>query len=120
MPPLVWDKKLETYAQQYANKRKYDCKLVHSNGPYGENIFWGSGIGWKPSQAVAAWVGERIYYNHGLNLCVGGEDCGHYTQVVWKSTRRVGCAMVNCLSGRGVFMTCNYQPPGNYVGEKPY
>ncbi|KAL1819884.1 hypothetical protein ACET3Z_014753 [Daucus carota] len=59
MRPLVWDPKLARYAQWYANQRRWDCALQHSNGAYGENIFWGSGKGWSPAEAAAAWVGER-------------------------------------------------------------
>lgn len=120
VPPLVWDPKLARYAEWYAGQRRRDCQLKHSNGPYGENIFWGSGRGWRPSEAADAWVGERRWYNYWGNKCVGGKECGHYTQVVWSGTRRVGCARVNCFGGKGVFMTCNYDPPGNYIGEKPY
>ncbi|VVA37176.1 PREDICTED: pathogenesis-related [Prunus dulcis] len=120
MKPLVWDAKLARYAQWYANQRRYDCALRHSNGPYGENIFWGSGTGWTPAQAVAAWALESRWYNYWSNSCARGQECGHYTQIVWRSTRRVGCARVTCLGGRGVFMVCNYDPPGNYIGERPY
>ncbi|PWA45153.1 pathogenesis-related protein [Artemisia annua] len=120
VPPLVWDPKLARYAAMYAKQRQQDCLLRHSNGPYGENIFWGSGNGWRPAQAAAAWVGERRWYAYGSNSCNGGQECGHYTQIVWKTTCRVGCAKVTCAKGRGVFMICNYDPPGNYIGEKPY
>ncbi|CAL1358534.1 unnamed protein product [Linum trigynum] len=120
MPPLRWDARLAAYASRYAARRKWDCALVHSNGPYGENIFWGSGSGWTPAQAAGAWVGERRWYSYWSNSCAGDQDCGHYTQIVWRGTRRVGCARVVCSGRRGVFMTCNYDPPGNYVGERPY
>ncbi|XP_022929438.1 pathogenesis-related protein PR-1-like [Cucurbita pepo subsp. pepo] len=120
LAPLVWDTKLARYAQSYANKRRGDCALRHSNGPYGENIFWGSGNAWSPAQAVADWVSERKWYSYWSNSCVEGELCGHYTQIVWRSTRRIGCARVTCKQGKGVFITCNYDPPGNYIGERPY
>lgn len=120
LAPLVWDPKLARYAQSYANKRRGDCALRHSNGPYGENIFWGSGNEWTPAQAVADWVSERKWYSYWSNSCVEGELCGHYTQIVWRSTRRIGCAKVTCNGGKGVFITCNYDPPGNYIGERPY
>ncbi|GAV89278.1 CAP domain-containing protein, partial [Cephalotus follicularis] len=120
MRPLVWDTKLARYAQWYTDQRRFDCQLVHSNGPYGENIFWGSGNGWTPTQAVAAWVGERKWFDYLSNSCSSGEECGHYTQIVWRKTQRIGCARVTCFGGRGVFMTCNYDPPGNYIGERPY
>ncbi|PHU11047.1 Pathogenesis-related protein PR-1, partial [Capsicum chinense] len=117
LKPLVWDKKLENYAKWYANQRRYDCQLIHSNGPYGENIFWGSGNGWSPAQAAAAWVGERRSYNYWYNSCNGEQECGHYTQIVWRETRRIGCAKVICYNGLGVFMTCNYDPPGSHLRE---
>ncbi|KAJ7955754.1 pathogenesis-related protein PR-1-like [Quillaja saponaria] len=118
--PLVWDARLARYAKRYANQRLFDCALRHSNGPFGENIFWGSGNGWTPAQAVTAWVAERQWYNYRSNSCAGDQECGHYTQIVWSTTTRVGCAKVNCFGGKGVFMTCNYDPPGNYVGDRPY
>ncbi|MCI08014.1 pathogenesis-related protein PR-1-like, partial [Trifolium medium] len=66
---------------------------------------------WTPTDAVKAWADEE--------KCVSGQMCGHYTHIVWKSTRRIGCARVVCDDG-DVFMTCNYDPVGNYVGERPY
>ncbi|XP_071737130.1 pathogenesis-related protein PR-1-like [Rutidosis leptorrhynchoides] len=120
LPPLVWDPLLERYANSYARLRQKDCLLQHSNGPYGENIFWGSGYGWNPAQAAAAWVGEQRWYTYGSNSCNGGQECGHYTQIVWKTSRRIGCSVVNCFQNKGVFMICNYDPPGNYIGERPY
>ncbi|XP_010265467.1 PREDICTED: pathogenesis-related protein PR-1 [Nelumbo nucifera] len=118
--PLVWDPHVAHYAEWYARRRRWDCALEHSNGPYGENIFWGSGDDWTPAQAVADWLSERRWYDRRRNSCAWDRECGHYTQIVWNSTRRVGCARVLCFGGRGVFITCNYDPPGNYIGERPY
>jgi hypothetical protein len=119
LPLLVWDERVASYARWYAQSRRGDCALVHSSGPYGENLFWGSGTGWAPAQAVGAWLSERPRYDYLSNSCYGGM-CGHYTQIMWRSTRRVGCAEVTCYNGRGTFITCNYDPPGNYVGLRPY
>ncbi|XP_065850608.1 pathogenesis-related protein PR-1-like [Euphorbia lathyris] len=120
MRPLQWDSTLAMYAHSYANQRRNDCQLRHSNGPFGENIFWGSGTGWNPGQAVTSWTSERRWYNYWTNSCFWNQQCGHYTQIVWRNTQRVGCAKVTCNAGRGVFMICNYYPPGNYIGERPY
>ncbi|XP_021755340.1 pathogenesis-related protein PRB1-3-like [Chenopodium quinoa] len=121
--PLVWDTTLENYAKWWAGQRYQDCKLQHSfpEGGFtlGENIFWGSGSQWRARDAVQDWADEEKYYDYGSNSCAEGQMCGHYTQIVWSKTRSVGCARSVCENG-DVFMTCNYYPPGNYVGERPY
>ncbi|KAH9310484.1 hypothetical protein KI387_025519, partial [Taxus chinensis] len=119
--PMQWNKKLHSYAENYANQRRGDCNLQHSNGPYGENIFWGSDASsFSNTDAVNAWVDEKKYYNYNSNSCDAGQMCGHYTQVVWKNSVNVGCARVVCDNSKGVFIICSYDPPGNYIGEKPY
>ncbi|XP_059653086.1 pathogenesis-related leaf protein 6-like [Cornus florida] len=116
--PMTWDDKVAAFAQNYANQRIGDCNMVHStNRPYGENLAAGSGD-FTGRAAVNMWVGEKANYNHNSNSCVGGE-CLHYTQVVWRNSVRLGCARVKCNNGWW-FVSCNYDPPGNYVGQRPY
>ncbi|XP_020096385.1 pathogenesis-related protein PRB1-2-like [Ananas comosus] len=118
--PLRWDNKLAAYAQNYANRRRGDCKLIHSGGPYGENLFWGSGKKWSAANAVASWVAEKRYFNYRSNKCAPpGKVCGHYTQVVWAKSVRVGCAAVTCDDG-ATFIICSYDPRGNVQGQRPY
>ncbi|KAK9741462.1 hypothetical protein RND81_03G107900 [Saponaria officinalis] len=121
VPPLKWLDLLAKYSRIYSTKnRRKDCKLIHSPGTtFGENLFWGQGKNWYPKDAVAAWVAEKQWYNYRNNSCSGDEECGHYTQVVWRDTKLVGCAMIKCDTG-DIFITCEYYPPGNYDGEKPY
>nr|BAW35445.1 PR-1-like protein [Sarracenia purpurea subsp. venosa] len=115
--PISWDNNVAAYAQSYANSRIGDCNLVHSGGPYGENLAKGSGS-FTGTAAVNLWIGEKSHYNYNSNSCVGGE-CLHYTQVVWNNSNRLGCARVRCNNGWW-FISCNYDPPGNYVGQRPY
>jgi hypothetical protein len=121
LPPLVWDATLAQYADWWANERRVNgnCQLQHSNGPYGENIFWGGGSSWTPADAVNSFLSEKQYYDYASNTCQAGKQCGHYTQIVWRDTKRLGCARVVCQSS-DVFITCNYDPPGNYIGQRPY
>ncbi|XP_057987124.1 G-type lectin S-receptor-like serine/threonine-protein kinase LECRK3 isoform X2 [Hevea brasiliensis] len=112
--PLIWDDKVAAYAQNYANQRISDCVLLRSGGPYGENMAWGSG-NLSGTDAVKMWVDEKAYYNYSINSCGPDQQCGHYTQVVWHDSVRLGCAKVTCESG-GTFIVCNYDPPGNIIG----
>ncbi|KAI3881944.1 hypothetical protein MKX03_029547 [Papaver bracteatum] len=114
---LVWNNNLAAYARNYANQRSGDCSLIHSGGPYGENIAMSTGF-LSPADAVNMWVSEISYYDYGSNSCQGGE-CRHYTQVVWRNSVRLGCASVTCNSG-GTFVICNYDPPGNWRGQRPF
>ncbi|CAO2815857.1 unnamed protein product [Amaranthus hypochondriacus] len=116
---IQWDEGVANYARQYANQRIGDCAMRHSSGPYGENLASGSGAFMTGTAAVQMWVNEKVNYDYNSNTCAPGKVCGHYTQVVWRDSVRVGCARVRCNNG-WYFVTCNYAPPGNYVGRRPY
>ncbi|CAD5311411.1 unnamed protein product [Arabidopsis thaliana] len=93
--------------------------LVHSNGPYGENIFWAGKNNWSPRDIVNVWADEDKFYDVKGNTCEPQHMCGHYTQIVWRDSTKVGCASVDCSNG-GVYAICVYNPPGNYEGENPF
>lgn len=118
--PLTWNPAAAAYAQRYANTHIGDCNLVHSQGgPYGENLAKSSGGAFTGTDAVKLWVDEKAFYDYNSNSCAAGKVCGHYTQVVWRNSASVGCAKVRCSSG-GTIIGCNYYPPGNYIGQRPY
>ncbi|CAN1167521.1 Pathogenesis-related protein 1 [Linum perenne] len=88
--PVTWDPSVAAYAQSYARQRAAgDCKLVHSGGPYGENLAWSSGQ-LSAGGAVGMWVNERADYDYNSNTCAQGKVCGHYTQVVWGAAPVLG------------------------------
>ncbi|XP_055809065.1 pathogenesis-related protein 1C-like [Solanum dulcamara] len=92
--PLTWDDQVTAYAKQYASQLATDCNLVYSQGQYGENLAAGSDDFMTATKAVAMWVNEKQYYHHDSNKCDEGQVCGHYTQVVWRNSVRLGCARV--------------------------
>ncbi|EEC79801.1 hypothetical protein OsI_21236 [Oryza sativa Indica Group] len=118
LQPLKWSNKLARYARRWSAARRFDCVMMHSpESPYGENVFWGTGWGWRATDAVKSWAGESSVYDWRGQSCNPGQMCGHFTQIVWNDTKLVGCGRSECVAG-GVFITCSYDPPGNWKGEK--
>lgn len=117
LPPLEWSDGLASVAQQWADTLLARGAFQHRpDSSYGENLFEISGARATPADVVGVWVSESRDYDPRTNACRG--TCGHYTQVVWRSTRRVGCAAAR---GRGrEIWVCNYDPPGNWQGERPF
>jgi pathogenesis-related protein 1 len=118
--PLAWSDKLAELAQNWASALLMQgAPLIHRpQNPKGENLFEIRGAVADPAYVVNAWVSEAFDYDYRLNACRRGGMCGHYTQVVWRETRRVGCAVARS-STREVWV-CNYEPPGNVRGRRPY
>lgn len=123
VPNLKWSSEAAKIAQSWANslKTNNNCDMKHNpdRGNFGENIFWSKGYEPTTTEVVDSWGEEVDYYNYSNNTCQTGKVCGHYTQVVWEDTKEVGCGKVSC-DGREQIWVCNYAPPGNYVGKKPY
>lgn len=119
VPPLEWSDELAEVALKWGKQlKKEGCAFKHSHNPnYGENLFWGTTGFYGPKDVVEAWGNEVKDYNYEKNSCSG--VCGHYTQVVWKTTERVGCAKIVDCNGSDIWV-CNYDPPGNWRGQKPY
>lgn len=123
LPPLEWSDALARYARTWADKlQRRGCRLQHrpGSGPdkqrHGENLFSSTGQASTPGDVVDAWAAEVKDYNPRTNRCKG--VCGHYTQIVWRTSTKVGCAMATC--GDTEVWVCNYDPPGNFLGQKPY
>lgn len=117
---LVWSEEMAELAADWARKLKQkNCGFEHRpNNKAGENLFKGTSGYYTAKDVVDAWAGEKADYNYNKNKCKPGKMCGHYTQIVWQTTTKVGCAKIEC-DGFDIWV-CNYDPPGNWVGEKPY
>ena len=123
--PLEWSEELAAFAQDWADQlAKRDCAFEHrprtSGGKnYGENIYWGSASTFTPLNASESWYSEIEKYKHGPLNESNWYATGHYTQMVWYSTKKVGIGAATCSSGE-IIIVANYDPPGNYMGEKAY
>lgn len=119
VPPLKWSYRLSLKAKRWASHlRRENCRVYHSPGnKLGENIYWSIRMMNTPEAVVDEWASEIQFFNPKTGRCQGGE-CGHYTQMIWKNTTKVGCAVVKC--GEKEIWVCEYSPAGNWVGQKPY
>lgn len=122
--PLQWDPKLAAYAQEWADHLAAapGGQLDHRpNGKYGENLAWYPGDdGSRPVHGASLWYGEKKDFiddkaqsDHNI------DKAGHYTQMIWKQTTKVGFGLAMGRDGM-VFLCANYEKPGNMMGEHPF
>jgi uncharacterized protein YkwD len=122
--PLAWSDTLATSAQDWADHLAARDEFTHSTGDtYGENLWKGTAGHYSLTDMVNSWGEEKQYFNPGnpfpdVSTTGNWADVGHYTQIVWRDTVEVGCGLA---SGNGWdVLVCQYAPPGNYQGERPY
>jgi len=116
--PLKWNIDIQKKAEDYALQLAKLGRLKHSNSGLGENLYWFSGQTFKPADATDAWGSEKSLYSPGTKISnTNYQDFGHYTQMIWPKTTELGCGVAQ--SQHGTFVVCQYNPPGNYIGEKP-
>ncbi|KAJ4496990.1 CAP domain-containing protein [Lentinula lateritia] len=110
---LTSNSNLYLATQQWANA----CVFQHSGGNYGENLAAAAPQGISVQQGVNMWMAEASQYNYSNPTF--SSSTGHFTQVVWKSTTSVACAIATCnFLGNGTgYLVCRYDPPGNYLGQ---
>jgi uncharacterized protein YkwD len=123
-PPLVMDADLNTYAKSRASSRSEQEQLNAGHDGLrqgtGENIYWGGGSGPDPaagSDAVKSWYDEIANYD--FSKPQFGSNTGHFTQLVWKGSTKVGIGRV---SGQGssyfeTYIVFVFEAPGNMQGE---
>lgn len=122
--PLVWDPALADGARAYANELARTNLLRHSpkavRPGQGENLWMGTRDYFRPARMVADWASERSMFRPAqfpqVSTTGNWADVGHYTQIIWPGTKRVGCAIGK--ASRNDVLVCRYWPAGNVVGVK--
>ena len=105
-PPVQWDANLAQLEQAHTDA----CVFAHSADQYGENL----GLGYySVSNVVDAWYSEVSNYDYANP--VFGMKTGHFTQLVWVTTERIGCSHTACPGA--IMWGCKFDPPGNYQGQ---
>ncbi|THU94825.1 PR-1-like protein [Dendrothele bispora CBS 962.96] len=114
--PLSWSDEAAGKAQQWAN----NCVFEHSGGKlgaFGENLAAGTGGSYGIAEAIKSWTDEVSSYDP------NNPQPSHFTQVVWKASTQVGCAVQSCDGifdasfGKAKFFVCEYTPQGNVIGQ---
>lgn len=126
VPPLRWNADLamsaEAWAKYLAATGRFEHAPENHDVPEGENLWAGTRGRFAPEAMAAAWVAEKQNFRPGVfpdNSRTGRvEDIGHYTQVVWRDTRDVGCAIAR--GAQEDVLVCRYTEAGNYRGERPF
>ncbi|NUR83753.1 MAG: serine protease [Nonomuraea sp.] len=121
-PPLTMDPALVEYAKSRAASRsEYEADAMSHEGlraGTGENLFWGAGtVAYTAAAAVTDWYNEISGYD--WNNPPGPNMTGHFTQLVWKGSTRVGAARV---AGQGsqwyeTVIVFVFETQGNFAGE---
>jgi hypothetical protein len=123
VPPLAWDRALGEAAASYAVWLALTNSFQHSdrNARHGtgENLWMGTHGAYSYEEMIGGWSSEQRYFRPGVFPAVSRsgnwEDVGHYTQMVWPTTTRVGCALAS--NARADFLVCRYSPAGNVDGR---
>jgi len=121
--PLVWDSALAAAASTYGKQLARLGRLEHSPGTsrpgQGENLWMGTRNAYTIESMAGGWAAEKRIFRPGRfpNVSRSGQwsDVGHYTQMIWRGTRRVGCALERSRDWH--FLVCRYAPAGNVVGQ---
>ncbi|KAL7299648.1 hypothetical protein TKK_0007409 [Trichogramma kaykai] len=136
MQMLEWDEELAQTAQKWVSQ----CIFQHDQCrdlprfQVGQNLAWRGNTSKQGFSQITAeilvkdWYDEVQYYNrnsvHYFNSGngAGGQQTGHYTQLVWAETNRIGCGAIRNYQGGDYEFTlaCNYGPSGNFMNRPVY
>jgi hypothetical protein len=126
--PLAWNPKLAADAAVWAEYLTRLNDLEHSpddeydEDAQGENLWLGTRASFSPEDMVGGWIEEKRYFKPGVfpdNSRTGNlDDIGHYTQLMWRDTNEVGCAVAR--NEENDILVCRYAAAGNVIGERPF
>jgi hypothetical protein len=127
IPALAWDPLLSAEAASWGRELAASGAFEHDpdvdgDDPQGENLWAGTPGAYAPEEMVGGWIEEKKHFRPGRfpdNSATGDfADVGHYTQLMWRESDRVGCALAG--GAEEEVLVCRYRTAGNVVGERPF
>lgn len=126
VPQLRWSNRLAGQAHEWAQHLAREGRMIHANRSQragaGENLWMGHAGYYDADVMVGGFLAERQHFRHGtfpeVSRTGNWRDVGHYTQVVWRATREVGCAVARGETDD--FLVCRYFPAGNIYNQPPF
>merc|ERR1711962_1092659 len=141
MRELVWDEELEAIAQRWADQCTFEhdeerSRTMLDGTGIGQNLYISynssetdqDGLDAAVESIVQDWYDEvGLFDGSNINSFAFSQATGHYTQLVWADTDKLGCANVyfNDTSHPSLpyyknLVVCNYAIGGNVLGSAIY
>ncbi|CAG8975314.1 hypothetical protein HYALB_00010557 [Hymenoscyphus albidus] len=136
-PDVAWNQTLADWAMNTAKTCVFKHDMTQGTGNYGQNIQDFGRSPWNNLDLTTAGANgiTEYWYNGEINLFpensydntrsdpAMGADWLHFSAMVWKSTKTIGCATYRCAAGTlnanvdTAYTVCNYFPAGNMGGS---
>jgi len=123
LKPMVWDaglaKAADKYAAELAQTGRWNHSPPNARPGQGENLWMGTHGAFAVREMISDWSTEKSRFRAGqfpdVTRSGSWHEVGHYTQMIWPTTRNVGCSMRS--SSEDDYLVCRYSEPGNVVGK---
>jgi len=128
MMQLTWDDELASIAQRWADQCSFghDSERTVSRFAVGQNVHESALFNDKPfdyNAAIQSWYNEVRKVDKDLaNFYRFDSGTGHYTQIVWGETSKIGCGATTYRKDSFFrkALVCNYGKAGNFIRTPMY
>jgi len=131
MLELEWDEELSWLAQAHADtcKFRHDCNQCRrlSRWRVGQNLYQSyssrpAANDWQAAMDSWFWSEISLFPVSSVYRYQFSHVTGHYSQLVWATTSRLGCGLTEYRLGawRAKYYVCNYGQGGNLISARVY
>ncbi|CAJ0609177.1 unnamed protein product [Cylicocyclus nassatus] len=129
MLKMVYDCDVEASAIKHSQKCIYEHSASSDRPGLGENLYMTSAL--NVDRVTTAAESSQLWWDELKDYGVGPENnltqalwnrpgmqIGHYTQMAWDRTYKLGCSIQHCP--KFTYSVCQYGPAGNYMNQLIY